>query len=86
MARGHYYGGSHTRGGQTVPNKRGRDISPAACIRREEANRELWCDLLNRALEQNDGVQVARCERGLAKCEESINFYAGKLTQEEVVA
>lgn len=29
MARGHYYGGGHTRGGRTEPSRRGRKITIA---------------------------------------------------------
>jgi len=82
---GRYYGGGHTRGGQTVPNKRNRnkDFSPAASIRRLEADREKWAETLQCALENADTSLVLLCERNMATVNRSIQFYQ-RMIQAEV--
>lgn len=67
----------YRKSGQTVPSKRGKDLSPAGCLRRLDSEREKLADALASALKEDNGARVARVEKYLAKTNSAMDYYRG---------
>lgn len=87
MARGIYYGGGHTRGGQTEPTRRRRGVSQAysrQALLELQAMRDEVAGQIAEADEQRDSELLAQCETRLALLNKSIGQHQSNLRAAEL--